>query len=482
MKKFIAILVASLFLLVGITGCGQTEDKKAGTSPDNEKVLKVGTSADFPPFEYVDTAKSDEIIGFDIDLINHIAKKLGYTVQVQDMPFDSLITSVKNGTLDAALAGISINEERLKEVDFTDVYFHANNLLIVDKDSGIKKAEDLKGKNVGAQTGSVQATKGEELKETIDFTLEIRDRVQDLIQELKSGRLDAVILEEVASGGYLKKFPELEGNVISAEDETGFAIALQKGDSKKEEFNKILKEMKEDGTYDKLVEKWFNDDVASASMDISKIIPSMPYILGGIGVTLKIVALAIVLGLILGILLALCKISKYKLLVYVADFYTSIFRGTPLILQLMIIYFGAPQLFDYQIEAHVAAILAFGLNSAAYISEIFRAGILAVDKGQTEAAMALGIPYRKMMRNIILPQALKNILPALMNEFITLTKESAVVTAIGATDIMRRAYIVGADTFNYMEALLFAGLIYYVLVMILTLIGKLLERRLRHND
>lgn len=208
----------------------------------------------------------------------------------------------------------------------------------------------------------------------------------------------------------------------------------------------------------------------------------MPYILEGLGITLKIVSLAIILGLVLGVVLALCKISRYKVLAYIADFYTSIFRGTPLILQLMIIYFGAPQLFDYKIEGDVAAILAFGLNSSAYVSEIFRAGIQAVDKGQKEAAMALGIPYRKMMWNIILPQALKNILPALMNEFITLTKESAVVTAIGVTDIMRRAYIVGADTFNYMEALLFAGFIYYVLVMLLTLVGKLLERRLRSND
>lgn len=102
-----------------------------------------------------------------------------------------------------------------------------------------------------------------------------------------------------------------------------------------------------------------------------------------------------------------------------------------------------PQLLGFDIAPFPAAVAAFGLNSAAYISEIIRAGILAVDKGQREAALALGIPYRRMMGQIILPQALKNILPALMNEFITLTKESAIVTVIGALDIMRRAYIVG---------------------------------------
>ncbi len=125
----------------------------------------------------------------------------------------------------------------------------------------------------------------------------------------------------------------------------------------------------------------------------------------------------------------------------------SVFRGTPLVLQLLLIYFGLPQLLGFDIAPLPAAVAAFGLNSAAYISEIIRAGILAVDKGQREAALALGIPYRRMMGQIILPQALKNILPALMNEFITLTKESAIVTVIGALDIMRRAYIVGGEKF-----------------------------------
>ena len=183
-----------------------------------------------------------------------------------------------------------------------------------------------------------------------------------------------------------------------------------------------------------------------------------------------------------GIILSLFKISKIKLLGWLADAYTSIFRGTPLVLQLMIIYFGSPQVLGYQIEPFTAAVISFGLNSTAYISEIIRGGILAIDKGQSEAAMALGVPYRPMMINIILPQALKNILPSLMNEFITLTKESAIVTTIGVMDIMRRAYQVGADKFRFIEPLLLAGVIYYVMVMILTLIGKAVERRLRKGD
>lgn len=217
-------------------------------------------------------------------------------------------------------------------------------------------------------------------------------------------------------------------------------------------------------------------------LDFMRIVPSMPFILKGIQVTLQIVAFAAILGFILGVFLALFKVSKVKPLMWFADFYTSIFRGTPLVLQLMIIFYGSPQLIGYQIDGYTAAILSFGLNSAAYISEIIRAGIQAVDKGQMEAATALGIPYKKSMKDLIIPQAMKNILPALMNEFITLTKESAIVTVIGVTDIMRRTYIVGSDLYSFFEPMLFAGLIYYVLVMILTFAGKAMERKLSAHD
>ncbi|GLF81882.1 MULTISPECIES: amino acid ABC transporter permease [Bacillus] len=216
--------------------------------------------------------------------------------------------------------------------------------------------------------------------------------------------------------------------------------------------------------------------------DFKDVIPQMPFILEGLKVTLSIVLVSLLLGFILGILLTLCKISVFKPLIWLADFYTSIFRGTPLVLQLLIIYFGLPQLLGFQIDQYWAAVAAFSLNSAAYVSEIIRAGINAIDKGQKEAAVALGIPYAKMMKDLLLPQAFKNISPALVNETITLTKESAIVTVIGLGDVMRRAYQAGAVTYNYLEPLIFAGLIYYVIVLVLTFVGKSVERKLKSND
>lgn len=218
------------------------------------------------------------------------------------------------------------------------------------------------------------------------------------------------------------------------------------------------------------------------NLDFSQIVPYIPFMLEGIWVTLQLVIVALIFGFILGTLLALVKIMNNRVLRFLADAYTSVFRGTPLILQLMIIYFAVPQLTGYDIPTFLAGVLAFGLNSAAYISEIIRAGIQAVDKGQMEAAMALGIPYKPAMKDLILPQAMKNILPALMNEFITLTKESALVSTISYMDLMRRAQVVGSDIYRNFEPLLFVGLIYYLLVMGLTLIGKKIEKRLRQGD
>ncbi|GEM01178.1 polar amino acid transport system permease protein [Halolactibacillus halophilus] len=218
------------------------------------------------------------------------------------------------------------------------------------------------------------------------------------------------------------------------------------------------------------------------NLDWSQIVPYIPFMLEGIWVTLQFVIVSIVFGFIIGTVLALFKIGSLKPLRLFADVYTSMFRGTPLILQLMIIYLAVPQLTGYDISPFLSAVLAFGLNSSAYVSEIIRAGISAVDKGQTEAAMALGVPYRQMMIDIILPQALKNILPALMNEFITLTKESAIVSTIGYLDLMRRGQVVGANLYRNFEPLLFVGLIYWGLVMVLSLLGKWVERRLSKGD
>jgi len=218
------------------------------------------------------------------------------------------------------------------------------------------------------------------------------------------------------------------------------------------------------------------------NLDFGVLADKWQYLLGGAYYTLLFTFVSALFGFALGTILSLFKISGIAPLRWFATAYTSVFRGTPLLLQLAIIYYATPQLLNYKISPLLAAGLAFGLNSAAYLSETIRAGIMAVDRGQREAAIALGIPYRMMMKDIILPQAFKNILPAIVNECIALLKESSLVSVIGVADLMRRANIVSADTFRFFEPLIFVGAIYYVLVLMLTAVANRLERRLRRSD
>lgn len=247
--------------------------------------------------------------------------------------------------------------------------------------------------------------------------------------------------------------------------------------------------MKQRGEIDQLAKKWLNQPPPKPKINstpgifsFAKIVPSLPFILKGIGVTLQFTALSAILGLIWGILLALFKISEIKPLIWFSRIYTSVFRGTPMLLQIAIVYYATPQLTGYNISPFFAGVATFTLNSGAYISETIRAGILSVDIGQREAALSLGILYPQMMVDIIFPQALKNILPALVNQAITLLKSSALVSTIGVTDLFRRAQIVGAEKYLYFEPLLFAGAIYYFMVMILTWIGHILEKRLQRSS
>jgi His/Glu/Gln/Arg/opine family amino acid ABC transporter permease subunit len=217
-------------------------------------------------------------------------------------------------------------------------------------------------------------------------------------------------------------------------------------------------------------------------LDFLQIQDKLVFILRGVQVTLQFTLLSVLLGFAWGTILSLMKITRIPPLRWFAIAYTSVFRGTPLILQLTLIYFATPQLTGFDISPLQAGVLTFSLNSGAYTSETIRGGILAVDRGQWDAAASLGVPYRLMMVDLIFPQALKNILPALVNESIALLKDSALVSVIGVTDVMRRAQIVAAEKFIYFEPLIVAGLIYYLLVMTLTWGAQNLERRLRRSD
>jgi len=210
------------------------------------------------------------------------------------------------------------------------------------------------------------------------------------------------------------------------------------------------------------------------------IYPYIPYLLGGILVTLQIAIAAALLGSLLALIFSLLS-RKGGITQFLIKAFIDFFRGTPLLFQLAFFHYGIPQLTGWIPTPYISALIIFSLNSSAYLSEILRAGIESIDKGQIEAAHALGVRNWDITFNIIIPQALRNVLPAIMNEFITLVKETSVVSMISLTDIMRRQQIVSAATYRFFEPLLIIGLIYLGLNIILSNVGKLLERKLRYD-
>ena len=486
-----AILFSAMLAITVLIG-GLRTDKATAQQGENQQKLLMVTSADYPPYEFRDTASgNDEIIGFDVDIAKHIAKELGFELQVKDTDFNGLIPALQSHRADFAMAGMTPTPERRKNVDFSDMYYEAKNTIVAKKGSNLKKPEDLAGGKVGVQLGSTQEKAAQKFKDVLLVSL---NKTSEIIEEVKSNRIKAAIIEDTIAKGFVANNPELEFNTIPNTEAAGSAIAFPKGSDNVNNFNRVIQQMKNSGELEKLVKKWFDNNgktentsngatttTSNNNLSFAKIAPSIPYIVRGILVTLQFTAISAVLGFLWGVVLSLFKISTFKPLVWLATAYTSIFRGTPLLLQIALVYYATPQLIGYNIPALLAGVITFTLNSGAYISETIRGGILAVDKGQREAALSLGIPYKPMMSDIILPQAIKNILPALVNESIALLKDSALVSTIGVADLLRRAQIVGAEKYIYFEPLLFAGVIYYLMVMVLTWSGYALERRLQRS-
>ena len=203
-------------------------------------------------------------------------------------------------------------------------------------------------------------------------------------------------------------------------------------------------------------------------------------LISGVGVTIKVSLLAVAIGILIGMLIALCNLSKRKLPRSVGGIYTDVIRGTPSVTQLMIIYFVI--LAPTRLDKWIIAAIAFGINSGAYVSEIIRAGILSVDHGQTEAGRSLGLSAYQTMTRIVIPQAVKNIFPALCNEFIVLIKETAIVGYVGLMDIQKAGDFIKSATYSPYMPLIGTAVIYYVLIKILTLVLRQVENALRKSD
>lgn len=212
-------------------------------------------------------------------------------------------------------------------------------------------------------------------------------------------------------------------------------------------------------------------------MDFELIQNALPILILGAGVTIEITAFSVAVGFFIGLFVGIARISQFKVLRVIAAIYADCIRGTPLLVQIFLIYFALPMVIGQRVEPFIAAVAACGINSGAYVSEIFRAGIQAIDIGQMEAGRSLGMTWWQTMYSIILPQAIRNILPPLGNEFIAMLKDSSLVSVIGFEELTRRGQLIIAQTYGSFEIWMTVAILYLIMTLAISRIVSLLEKR-----
>ena len=460
------------------------------TANADKEVIDIGTSADFPPYEYYE---GDEIVGIDPDIIKAIGEYMGAEVKLHDMDFNTIIASIQSGKVDGGAAGFTVTEERKKSVDFTDSFAKTSQVVIVRKDTDIKEVDDLSNdKAIGTQLGTIGDTLAKD-----DFgeeNVNSFNKVPDAILSLKSKKIDAVILDKQSAENFISANNDL--TIIDTpylEEEYAIAVSKDKPELLAS-MNEAIAALKESGEIDKIMDKYQGSEDKKEASGIfgrfkSTIIDNgaYKYLIDGLKTTLIVTFFALILSFLLGLIIALVREASLnidqgqggfgsvliKILDKIFALFVSIIRGTPSTIQLLIMFNVILVNID---NLMLVAVISFALNSSAYMAELFRGGINSVDKGEREAARSLGLSNLQTMKKVVMPQAIKNSLPALGNEVITLFKETSISGFIGLADLTRGASIVISQTFDAATAYFTAAIIYLIIVLIIEKVFKQFEK------
>ena len=462
---------------------------KAGSTP-----WKVGTDPTFPPFEFRDNS-SGQISGFDVELVRMIGEQAGHPIELVALPFDGIIPALQARSIDVAIGAITITAERARAIDFSRPYFKAGLAIVVrDKGPQFTTLEQLEGQRIAVQigtTGAIAAAKVPGAK------VSSFDSTPLALQELANGNADAVV-SDVPAILYAIDQAKLTGLRIAGEHLSTeyYGIALPANSPLAVPINTALGKLIDDGRYGELYRKWFGAEPPTLPERIPNLEQKLPplatlnlrllaqNLFKGAGITLLLTVLSFSFGLLGGTALAMLLQAPWVWAQWLCRIYIDFFRGTPMLVQLFLIYFGLPALLQnlsigFTIERLPAAVTALSLNVAAYLAETLRSGIESIDRGQWEAADALGFSPLERMRYVIAPQAIRRVLPPLANEFITLIKDTSLAAVIGFDELFRQGQLMVATTYRAFEIYIAVALVYLLMTTSASLLFKQLERRLR---
>ncbi|GCL51029.1 amino-acid ABC-transporter permease protein [Microcystis aeruginosa NIES-3804] len=475
-----------IFALLGLVlALGLSVIPAFSQTPPNP--FRVATEATFPPFEF---QQGGQLTGFDIDLMRAIGKEADLNIDFRNLPFDGIIPALQARTVEAAISGMTITAERARAISFSRPYFKAGLAIAVREDNKtIKNFEDLKGKRIAVQIGTTGALEAIKIP---GATVSQFDSAALALQELINGRVEAVVNDKPVTL-YAIKQAGLRGVKVVGEllTEEFYGIALPKNSPYLQLINDALGRVIESGQYDVIFRQWFGEkppvlplvapalkNLQESSFNWGELFYNL--IFKGVPWTILLTVLSFLFGLIGGTLVAIALISPYKWLKIICRIYVDFFRGTPMLVQLFLIYFGLPGLFreiglNIDLDRLPAALFALSLNVAAYLAEIMRGGIQSIDNGQWEACSSLGMSPVQTMREVIFPQAFRRMLPPLGNEFITLIKDTSLAAVIGFEELFRQGQLMVATTYKAFEIYIAVALVYLVLTTLSSVVFKRLE-------
>lgn len=269
--------------------------------------------------------------------------------------------------------------------------------------------------------------------------------------------------------------------IVTDKEEGGsYGFAVSKGQNQEllQKFNAGLTNLKASGEYDQILAKYLGEGEGVPAPTLSRgelILQSIPPLLKGLGQTLIYTIISLFIAFILGLIFGLMKVGQNKALRFIATVFVDLFRGIPLIVLAFFIYFGIPQAFGFTMPLYLAAILTLSLNAGAYVTEIIRGGIQSIDQGQMEAARSLGLPYRTSMMKIVIPQAIRVMIPSFINQLVITLKDTSILSAIGLVELTQSGKIIIARTFASFDIWLIVAIMYLVVITILTKIASSLE-------
>lgn len=450
--------------------------------------LKWGAdAAGGAPYVFRDDHRPDRLVGFEVELMEALAARLGVRSVPVIVPWDELVPALLRGDYDLAFNGIEITEERRQKVDFTRPYYvFSEQITVRHGDRRFASLESLRGHRVGTLSSSF----AQRLMEADGaITVVAYPTPVEPYTDLEIGRLDAVLQDVPIAAWYAGPNPKLE-NVGAPVGEGWYAGAVRRDSPEfRRRVDAELTGLLADGTAEKIYRKWSlwtpaQKKLAAPGED-GPLAPGrkslrnyLGLILRGAGVTLALSVTSMGLAVVAGFLLCLGRLYGGPILKSLCVAYLEITRGTPLLIQLYVLYYGLPNL-GVHLNAFVAAVLGVGFNYAAYESEIYRAGILSVPKGQEEAARSLGLSMPQTLRYVILPQAVRTILPPSTNDFIALFKDTSLVSIITVTELTRAYGQAATATYRFLELGLLTAALYLAMSLPLSYMSRRLERK-RH--